>query len=276
MPTNKKTLEELLTQKPALGDGWVVGIQGSSNSGRSVLAAGAPDPILYINLDRNTAHLKKFHPGQRIDFAHLGLGPDATMADREALLAQITTLWNAFLSGAVSPIFGSPWKTVVWDTQSALWDFLYPLKVETYIREHTDRKSAMNFASANAWMKSLGESRATFRPDGNILFLLAEEGSWEQVEENGKKTWFRNDSKPVMKGWGDGEMTGTFPICRLYIRMWRKAVESDPKTGKVIKRQVRDATIKKCSDDETFLTVKEELREPVWADIQEIMDEVSK
>ena len=121
----------------------------------------------------------------------------------------------------------------------------------------------------------IGKQQARFVGQVNSVIVTV---GWclRRDRENGKKTWFRNDSKPVMKGWGDGEMTGTFPICRLYIRMWRKAVESDPKTGKVIKRQVRYATIKKCSDDETFLTVKEELREPVWADIQEIMDEVSK
>ena len=233
-------------------------------------------------MDRNTKHLDKFFgptgtllKDAPIDYIHFTFPPsDATKDLKRKALEKINLVWNSFVSATKSPRWGQPYQTLVFDTAPRLWDGIYPIKNELQIDRLGDKKSAMNFMDANAWMQSLTDVRADLRPEANLVFIVGEEPTWEQDE---KGQWVANERKPRMDAW-----KRTKQNCRLYLRLYRRAAGPDRdyersggKKGVKDKRNVRYGQVLKCSDDESFLSKAEELAEPTWADLKEIMEAAS-
>lgn len=259
--------ESLLSDDPSPGTGALVGIQGDQGTGKSTLAANADDPVLYCILDPNSRALEQnLLPGHRVQWAHLypPAGDDIPLADRQAWLGRVNTLWNGFLAGTPSK-WGVPFKSFVWDTATRLWDGTYPTKVLEKLGGKDRQPGPLDFATANDWMRQISLSRASMRPDAFVLVLLHEQPLYvEDPDKPGSAFKVAHATKKVFDGWKETASDLNFFI-RL-IRRDEKETYTEGGVKKVRTVQKRYGVILK-HPNEKLLGV--EIPEPTWKEIKE-------
>lgn len=250
--------------------GVVVGIQGDFGTGKSELAANSPGVSCLVDLDYNTQYVEK-RARQRnatIEFHRLGLKPEATIADRREMLRSITKLWNQFITRTPSEQYGVPFDNFIWDTGTALWDFIYPLKIEE--REANGLKSAgqLDYKDANAWMRSVASTRLLYRPEANVIFLMHEQPLWVPNPENPKTKIVDPNGGVIPDGWRDLPK-----YLQLYLRLYRQKSGGKGRNGQP-KNNVRMGQWLKVSEDESYITgPKITFPEPEWDDIQGMLED---
>ena len=278
---------DLLSPTAKLGDGHIVGVQGSTGTGRSVFTLGAPDPILYINTDLNAAHAAKHHPQQRVLYANMSLALDETKlsSERRRVYDMLVKVWNGWLNKLpyrqVDPDTGEilgeePFRTLIWDTHSHIWDFIYPMKVDEAMTRKSPKAQEsgpgpLDYRSANEWMWALKDAHKKFRPEANMVFILAEKIAYVPDPEKPNSTFRIPDPRGTMEvdGWKNA-MT----CCDAYIRLYRRSKAPD-RDGKE-KRNVRYGELLKFTPDESYVTTTPPIAEPVWGDLEEMFQDVTK
>lgn len=263
---------DLLSDDPNPGAGALIGIQGDAGTGKTTIGANADDPVLHLVLDPNSRAVAQNLPtGHRIQYAHLypPAGDDVPLADRQAWLRKVNTVWNGFLAGDPHPVWGVPFKSFIWDTATRLWDAVYPLKVQEKLGSSTRKPGPLDYVAANDWMRQVSLSRATLRPDSYVLVLLHEQIVYVPDPENPGSTFRIPDPRGRMTfdGWKETPRDLNF-----FIRLIRREepyeyVESG--TRKKGKRWARYGIILKHPNE---MLIGTEFPSPTWSDIKEWME----
>lgn len=244
------------------------GIQGDTATGKSTLAANIAlsygGPVLYFILDPNVKYLGNNIPKDApISWIKLGLKQDATLGDKQEMLKKINVAWNGFLSSEPSSKWGEPFKAVVWDTHTLLWDFIGPTKVaERIAKSKNPNRDAnqMDWGDANSWMSSLSTQQDVYRPDSCMIFLLHEKNKYVQ-DERGQ--WVESNIV-IPDAWKH-----TKKHVQVYIRLYRK-LKGLGRDGKE-KPNVRTGILEKFSPDEDVIRRLGEIAEPEYSDFIELL-----
>ena len=252
------TLDDLYVPETDLGGG-LIAIQADTGVGKTTLALQVAKevPTAYMLLDPNTKYTKSQAPeGARLDFFRPTLPADPTPSDKQLWLEQVNLAWNHFLAAKPShshPEWG-PYGAFVWDTATSLWKNESEIRVEQKVsagRNPNREWQPLDYAIANAWMRSVADSRNRLRPESYVLLLLHEEPVYVQDPDNPNSSFkIAHPTRRTLDGWKN-----SFRDVQLAVRLYRKATWKD---GKGVERKnVRFGTILKHAQLEGLIGVEE-------------------
>jgi hypothetical protein len=228
----------------------------------------------FVDLDYNTQYVeRRANERHRLDpedgmvsFHRLGLKPDAVLADRQAQLREINKLWINFITAQPDPRWGKVPDIFIWDTATALWDFIYPLKLDERVAAGLKTSGQLDYKDANAWMRSVAANRLLHRPDALVIFLMHEQPLWVPNPENPKTRIPDPNGGVIPDGWRDLPK-----FLQLHLRLLR--VKQGKDRNGVAKNNVRTGEWLKVSDDESYITgQKIRFSEPEWSDLEGMLE----